>query len=86
MVNKIILAIYYSVDNLDSEEAGKLVTNLKERLNNELKENILFFFCPVTDQNEYYRVECVYPTFLVLDDDLKKDFKEITEKIKKRLE
>lgn len=67
-MDKIILAYYISTKNINTQEGfEKLSTDLKNTVNDD---NVIQLIIPTQDEKN--RVECVYPKFVVSDNNIEK--------------
>lgn len=74
--NKIILAAYINIGNLDESDINKYMGKIRDTMS--INKFFELFLVPVRDQETY--IECVYPNF-VYDEELKNKAKEALLKI-----
>lgn len=83
--DKIILAYYIEVGNLDNDDVGEFISNISESLSDE---NMIQYFIPIRG-DEKSRIECVYPKYILkedLEEDLEIDLEEKFESVIKKLD
>lgn len=61
---KIVLAVYVNVGNMDNEDVKFHMTKIQEKLSSD--KGFKYFFIAVRDQET--RIECVYPNFINNDE------------------
>jgi hypothetical protein len=78
----IILAAYINTNNIHPEARADYMKNIQEIISKALKKkNVEFFIFPVDDQPT--KIECIYPRFLVAENnELKLEFKKYDALIK----
>lgn len=79
---KILLACYINVGNMDDVDARQYVSKMREALNRNNKA-FIHYIIAVRDQET--RIECVYPSF-VLNEDIKERFNICLDRVLKNIE
>jgi hypothetical protein len=74
--DKIMLAIYVNIGNLEGSEVSEYMKQVSEQLNDD--KSYKFFLIPVKEQET--KIECIYPNFLY-DEEMKSKFNSALDKL-----
>lgn len=76
MENKIIIAYYIGVGNLDQSDVKQYVDQVSKSVKDK---DLIQYFIPVIDENNV-RVECIYPKY-VLGEEVDEEFKGVIKRL-----